>query len=341
MDQKYQIVWFFQLKGEIKHNYKTIYSVTKKPSRFINIKDIIKLYKGIRDTDIFISSFLWRRYSVLGILLSHLLRKRIIIWEEISYLHNDLRKKVKYFLMKLLAKLVNSFFVMGKLQKSILINLGIQTDLFFVANEYPGFNYNEIPAKKVNIINLNEKKLILYIGKFRRLKGIEYLIKAFNMLNKDRKDIKLLIVGEGSSETNLRKLSKENQNILIHAPIIDINEKSYLFKRSSMVVVSSIVTKNGVEGGPLVILEALSAGAPVIATTATGSSQHFILDGTNGFVVPHSDEKAIYEKMKTILDWDDKEKVKKKVLKHFEQIPNHSFQFEQMKNAIEYSLRNN
>lgn len=338
MNNHYHIRFFFQVKSEIEQNYNVIYSSTKLSSRFLRLPDIIKLLKGINDSDIFISSFLLKHYSLFGILFSHLLKKKIIIWEEISYLHNNARSKFRYWKMHRIAKYVNGIFVLGELQKKLLVELGVKSENIFVANEYPGFCFAKITEKIIPTLNLQNGKTILYIGKFVPLKGVEYLINAFNILSKERQDVNLFIVGEGPSENIYKILSRYNRNITIHPPIIDIGEKSYLFKYSSIVVVSSIVTKS-VEGGPLVVLEALSAGTPVIVTNATGSSMQFIMDGVNGFVVPHSNEKAIYEKMKIILGWD-KNVTRRNIIEYFNKTPTHSFQFEQLDNAIKYSSKN-
>jgi glycosyltransferase involved in cell wall biosynthesis len=46
------------------------------------------------------------------------------------------------------------------------------------------------------------------------------------------------------------------------------------------------------EGQPIVIIEALAAGLPVIAT-ARGAIPAMVLDGVNGFIVPEHDPEAI------------------------------------------------
>ncbi len=51
---------------------------------------------------------------------------------------------------------------------------------------------------------------------------------------------------------------------------------------------------------PLVLLEAMAAGAPVVATD-TGGARELIRDGVNGFVVPENDIGALAAAMRTLL----------------------------------------
>jgi glycosyltransferase involved in cell wall biosynthesis len=54
------------------------------------------------------------------------------------------------------------------------------------------------------------------------------------------------------------------------------------------------------EGHPFVILEAMAAGLPVISTDQ-GAIRETVLDGLTGFIVPHSDPRAIAEKILLLL----------------------------------------
>lgn len=336
LNQRYQITFFFNYQGEINSNLNAF--VSRTGSRRLNIIEIIYFYKQIKKADVFISSHLLKNPTLIGILFSVLLRKRIIIWEELSYLHDDFKKKVKYVIIKYIAKFVDCFYVAGLIQRSILMNLGIPSKKIYVTNEYPGYVYSRIKPKKVDGIKVDQDKIILYLGKLKQLKGVEYIIEAFRLLSTERDDIKLIIVGTGDCEQRLKAKAEGMQKVIFHPPIIDVHEKAYLFNICNMVIVSSIISKQGVEGGPLVVLEALSSGTPVIATNATGSSAQFIIEDINGYIVNHSDALALYEKMKTILSWNDRNKIKNRILYYFNKIPNHDNQADVMSEAIESAL---
>jgi len=81
------------------------------------------------------------------------------------------------------------------------------------------------------------------------------------------------------------------KSIVFPGYITTPNHKKYLFENSHMLVVPSTITKaDGCEEGPLIVLEALSAGLLVLGADGLISNTQFIKDGVNGFIVPHSDD---------------------------------------------------
>ena len=161
------------------------------------------------------------------------------------------------------------------------------------------------------------------------------------MLNKEVNDIYLVIVGDGVLKDDLMQLARPNKNIIFHPNVINPNEKSFLFKNVEIVSNQSIISPAfGAEGGPLVVLEALSAGTPVLGSNALGNTNRFIVDGINGFVVPHSDLKALHAKMKEILTWKDHERSRRDIiLREFKKIPGFENQLRIFHNAAEFVLR--
>ena len=107
-----------------------------------------------------------------------------------------------------------------------------------------------------------------------------------------------------------------------------------------MVSIQSIITSSSwTEGGPLVVLEALSAGTPVLGSNALGNTNRFIIDGINGFVVPHSDVKALHAKMKEILTWKEHERSRRHIIiREFRKIPGFENQLRIFHNAVEHEI---
>ena len=338
VNKKYFLKFYFEQRSKIKSDYDCIYR--KKQNRRLIIDDFRVLYRGIKDSDIFISSFLGTYLSVIGMIFAKILGKKVIIWEEIWFFHKKIKFRVKYFIFKFIIKLVDAFFVLGDSQRIALEKLGADRKKIFVSNEYPGYVYGEIPNKKVNLHLSNNKKIILYIGRFVEVKGLEYLVEAFSFLEREDKSVVLLIVGYGPLEDKIKKLVSELKikSIKFLGKISDIKKKAYLFRKSNLVVVPSITTDVMAEGGPLVVLEALSAGTPVVGTNALGSSSNFIYNGINGFVVPEKNPKALSEKILRVLKWNEK-KTEKRVLDYFYKIKGHDHQFKQLGRAINFSLQ--
>jgi len=82
---------------------------------------------------------------------------------------------------------------------------------------------------------------------------------------------------------------------------VDSSERERLFTVANVVVIPSIVLRDGrTEGTPIACLEALAAGRPVIASRVGGLPE-IIIDGENGFLVEPGDPKALRERVRLVL----------------------------------------
>lgn len=102
---------------------------------------------------------------------------------------------------------------------------------------------------------LKRDSYILYLGRLVPEKGLEYLIKAFKMVNTDKK----LIISGGSSDTDefvreIKELASEDERILFTG-FVHGRELEELFSNSYIYVLPS-----DLEGMPLSLLEAMSYG---------------------------------------------------------------------------------
>lgn len=110
-------------------------------------------------------------------------------------------------------------------------------------------------------------------------KGITYLLKAMTSIISAFPDITLLIAGQGESESELKNEAKElgvDKNIRFIGPRMDMPE---ILKILDLYVLPSIF-----EGLPMVLLEAMAAGCPIVATDVGGNSMA-VIDGKTGVLV--------------------------------------------------------
>ena len=121
---------------------------------------------------------------------------------------------------------------------------------------------------------------IIGIGvRLMRQKGITYLLKAMPEIVKRYPDITLVIAGEGDCEGRLKKEAGDlgiEKNVLFIGPRLDIPE---LLKLFDLYVLPSLW-----EGLPIVLLEAMAAGCPVVATNV-GGNYMAIQHGENGSLI--------------------------------------------------------
>lgn len=135
----------------------------------------------------------------------------------------------------------------------------------------------------------NNNFIVLWVGRFRTEKGIEYLIRAMLFLVGRIKNIRLLLIGEGPMELKLKELTKKlnlDEFIVFIGKVP--NEKIPEYMLYSDVFVLPSIT----EGFPLVLLEAMASGLPIIASRVDGIPE-IIQDGKNGFLVEPANPNAI------------------------------------------------
>jgi len=150
-------------------------------------------------------------------------------------------------------------------------------------------------------LGLKDQFVIMTIARLEKVKGIEYLIEAMEILNSKFKiqpqpisnglgqNSKLFIIGDGSERKKLENLV-ENLNLQEKVKFFGqiLNEKIPEFLASANCFVLPSVS----EGFGIVILEAMAAGVPVIATNV-GGIPDIIENGKNGILVEPKNPEAI------------------------------------------------
>ncbi|ADJ29320.1 glycosyltransferase family 4 protein [Nitrosococcus watsonii] len=113
------------------------------------------------------------------------------------------------------------------------------------------------------------------------LKGVEQIIQAVNLL-KNEIDLNLTIVGNGPEKEklqNLTKLFELHKKISFTGNIAPSEIPAYLEKADIFILASHS------EGRPNVLLEAMAAGLPIIATNIPGT-QEIVQNGKTGILFP-------------------------------------------------------
>jgi glycosyltransferase involved in cell wall biosynthesis len=124
------------------------------------------------------------------------------------------------------------------------------------------------------------RKIILYIGRLSKVKGIDLIMESFSELNREDPDTELIIVGKGEDENRLRKIASQlntkNVRFLGSVPHENVPE---IMNCADVMVMASFT-----EGFPTVVLEALACGLPVVSTDV-GDISRIIINEKIGFLV--------------------------------------------------------
>lgn len=166
------------------------------------------------------------------------------------------------------------------------------------------FNENIDKDELKNRYGLTAKKIMLFIGRIVDKKGLAYLIEAMPKIVSVCPDTHLIICGDGPLRKDLEKIAESMglSDAVSFKGYISKNEKQDYLHMADILVVPSIVTDSGdMEGLPVVLLEGLASGLPVIATDV-GGMKDAIDSGRNGFLVPQKDPRSISARAIEILN---------------------------------------
>ncbi|MDH2880432.1 glycosyltransferase [Bacillus cytotoxicus] len=195
---------------------------------------------------------------------------------------------------------IDLFFVVTNRLKKSLEQLGISSEKMRVI--YNGIEYDKEKAKgydKKEKFHIEEDVFTaIQVARLHPVKGHEVLFDALNQTSLTK--IKVLLVGDGPLEEDLKALAKEKgieDKVQFLGHRQDVKQ---LFASAHI----NLLTSHS-EGFPLVLLEAANQRVPSIVTRA-GEIEPLIVDDTYGWVVPVGDGKALanaleqaYEKWKT------------------------------------------
>lgn len=136
-----------------------------------------------------------------------------------------------------------------------------------------------------------DRKFVLYAGKFDWNKNVCSLIEAFAELQASYDDYHLYIVGKGPEERRIRHLVKEKalQSRVIISQWLPRKKLINIMSKCSVFVLPSFFEA----ANPVVVLEAMASGKPVIARTNMGTVD-VITHGKNGYLYNNEEELRRY-----------------------------------------------
>jgi glycosyltransferase involved in cell wall biosynthesis len=158
--------------------------------------------------------------------------------------------------------------------------------------------------KKRKFLKIDPYELVIgYVGRLSAEKGLRFLIQAVESIFKKNRFIKLIILGEGPEHESLERLVKAiglQDNIIFLGFQGKVEEWIPAF---DIFVLPSIS-----EGTPMSLLEAMSIGLPVIASSV-GGVPSIIEHRNNGYLVPPGDFSSISKGIESL--WQNQELYKK------------------------------
>jgi len=165
----------------------------------------------------------------------------------------------------------SAFIALSEFSRDLFIEGGLPEDRIFIK---PNFIKDPIQNNDTLSLNQEKKNEFLYVGRISDEKGVEQIVECWLRF---KPDARLVIAGDGPMKKQLESKSKGAENIEWLGQI----SRDDILERLSTAKALLFPTKC-FEGQPLILLEAMSVGCPVI-TAKIGNPRNMIDDGETGF----------------------------------------------------------
>lgn len=174
-------------------------------------------------------------------------------------------------------------------KKMCVIENGIDFEKFKDSDEY-----RESTRKRYDIC---DKDIVIgVVGRLSEQKDPINMIKAFNIINKEKNNTKLMFVGSGELDEKVLNLAKDNN--IINKVIITgwVNNVEQYIPAFDIAVLPSKW-----EGFGLALIEYMACNKPIVASNV-GGIPNIIKDEVNGFLIKSGDYKELNEKIQNLIN---------------------------------------
>jgi len=201
-----------------------------------------------------------------------------------------------YIMEKLMLKFYKKkqMITVSESSKSELEKLGF-SDIEIV---YNGIDYKSLT--EFLKLKKSDEPIIIYLGRLKKYKRVDHIIKAFKTVKNEIHNVKLWIVGLGDEKDKLEKLVKDLKlNDVIFWGYASEKEKFELLRRAWIYVICSEK-----EGFGISVIEANALETPVVGYRVPGLVDS-IKDGYNGLLVEDGNIIKLSEALINLLKDDD------------------------------------
>ena len=199
-------------------------------------------------------------------------------------------KDIHYYTTCAILKKIDYNFAVSNALSLLYYNLGLLN--YKMPYIYHGVS---LDIKFENLQYRIAEKQIICVGRLEEIKGQRYLIEAMPAIVKQLPDAKLIFIGRGSEEKNLKQLSADLQmdkNIVF----MGFNNNPYPYlSNSDVAIIPSLFEAFG-----LVYIEAFALKAPIVAFDIAAGNE-IIEKNKTGLLVPSKDVQQLAEKILYLL----------------------------------------
>ncbi|REE94688.1 glycosyltransferase family 4 protein [Thermomonospora umbrina] len=176
---------------------------------------------------------------------------------------------------------------------AVLIPNGVATEKYAMADPLPGW-----PGRGDGAEPRPGGGTLGFLGRMDEpRKGLQVLLRAFEILGRERPGLRLLVAGPGDADDVLGRVSPELRDRVSLLGLVSEEDKIRAYHSVDVFVAPNL----GGESFGIVLAEAMSAGAPILASDID-AFQRVLLDGRAGALFPVGDHEALAASAAELLD---------------------------------------
>lgn len=213
----------------------------------------------------------------------------LVLWAESTANEKSWRRSLFMPVVKWVVNQADHYIVPGKRAKEYLISLGAQSSkitTFYNSVDTEFFHQRSSSAKKKNRLKRDlgireDETVFLFVGQLIQRKGVVPLLEAFIELAADNQKAKMLFVGKGPLENELKSMVLSTLN----DKVIFVSHLEFDALPSVYAAADILVLPSEEEVWGLVVNEALACGLPVIVSAQAGCAPDLVVEGKTGWII--------------------------------------------------------
>lgn len=305
---------FYFYRKDQKEKVKRVKTIREGPNFwYLSYFQIFKrLIKGRYDVVITITLNKWAFFS--SFLISKITGAKFIVWHTIWYYPPTFKYKAfSKILLMILKNYADAIIVYGLHGKVFLKSKGVLDEKIFIAWQAVD---NELYNKKIAYeevedirtkLNIETNQVVLFVGRFRELKGMKYLMQALDGTS-NKNAFTVLFVGGGPLRNYMEDFCNKHGIKVRFAGLLSYDKLPIYYKLATLLVLPSITVYRKESWGfkepwGLVVNEAFNQGCPAVTSDSVGAAAGgLVKDNVNGFIVPERDSRALIVAIESILN---------------------------------------
>ena len=243
--------------------------------------------------------------GLIGYLLKRKFKSKLEVhfhgdfWNNKFWIKESFKNRIYNILQKIIVKKVDAIRVVNIRIKNKLIKSGVKKNIIKTINTAVN---EEVFIKNIDSCKIqnkyNNKKILLFVGRFVKAKNLFFLLEVINKLKEKRNDFILLLIGEGEEKDKLNKFIQENNlNNFVNILESKTHEELALYYNAAYLLL--LLSTN--ESFGKVIIEAGFTNTPTLSSKSLGP-QDIIKDNINGYLVEINNLDQTLNKLNYLLD---------------------------------------